>query len=68
MKLNVIDLLQSLKVYVDVVDQPKTKKTFYLETWLKHSVDQIFRKFFDHIISDESSATSTVAGFLKCKD
>lgn len=45
-KLNVIDLLQSLKVYVDVVDQPKNQEDFLFRNLVKalcrSDISQIF--------------------------
>jgi hypothetical protein len=45
-KLNVIDLLQSLKVYVDVVDQPKKQEDFLFRNLVKalcrSDISQIF--------------------------
>ncbi len=45
-KLNVVDLLQSLKVYVDVVDQPKNQEDFLFRNLVKalcrSDISQIF--------------------------
>ena len=45
-KLNVIDLLQSLKVYVDIVDQPKNQEDFLFRNLVKalcrSDISQIF--------------------------